>query len=96
MARSSDPGRPERHDSPVRDRSRRASGRFIGWIAVVAVVVIIGFPTALLFGAGDAVFDSPTDGIITFFGTLVGIAVLLAVGYLWEQAKERRARNRRR
>ncbi|GAA1485329.1 hypothetical protein GCM10009625_21330 [Brachybacterium fresconis] len=96
MARSTDPGRPDRHDSPVRNRSRRTSGKFTGWIAVVAVVVIIGVPTALLFGAGDAVFDSPTDGIITFFGTLVGIAVLLAVGYLWEQAKEHRSRNRRR
>lgn len=71
---------------------RRSAGKIFGWLAAVLVVLAIGVPTALLFGAGDAIFESPKEGIITFFGTLVFVVVLLVVGYLWEQYKERRAK----
>lgn len=84
---------PERSAGP-QGRRHRISGKFIAWIAVIAAVVVIGFPTALLFGAGDLIFDSPREGVITFFGTLVLVAVILAVGFVWEQIKGKSPRRR--
>lgn len=57
-------------------------------------MVLIGLPTALLFGAGDFFFDSPREGILTFFGTLALIAIILTAGFAWEQLKGKFLRHR--
>jgi hypothetical protein len=76
---------------PEDSSARRLSGKVVGWLAVLVVVLVIGVPTALLLGAGDAVFESPREGIATFFGTLVLVAVLLILSYLRERHRDRRS-----
>lgn len=93
-----DRGRADRADVPAADASHAARGRFrgrvIAWVAVIAAVVLIGLPTALLFGLGDALADGPRKGLVTFVGTIVLVGILLAISFAWEQLKERR-RSRR-
>lgn len=74
--------------------SKRKHGKVFAWLVVIGIVALVGLPTALLFGLGDLIFDGPKEGVISFFGTLGFIAVLLAIGFVWEQVKERRNRGR--
>lgn len=68
----------------------KAFSRLIGWGAVILVVLLIGLPTAVLFGLADVLTDGLTKGLITVLGTLLFVALLLAISYAWDQMKERR------
>lgn len=61
----------------------------------VAALVVVAIPTAIWFGAASAIFDSPEEGIISFF-VVLGIAVVLLVGqFFLEELKERRKTRQR-
>lgn len=81
---TSDDGRGERES-----RTKRVSGKALAWIVLIGIAILVGVPIALLEGLGDAVFDSPKQGIITFFGT-VALAAIFFLGSLgWDLVKDR-------
>lgn len=81
---------------------RRLAGVSHGALVVIVLLVaaiVFGIPTALLFGAGDAIFGSPREGLKTFFATLGLCVVWFLVSFAWDmhkQSKRERERGRRR
>lgn len=62
----------------------------VGILAVVAIAVVVGLPTAVLFGLGDLLTHGPGGFIKTFLGALFMSAVLFLLSVAWELWKDRR------
>ncbi|MGO1320623.1 MAG: hypothetical protein ACTII7_06175 [Galactobacter sp.] len=72
----------------IKDLSRKT----LAWLLVIAAIIVIGIPTAIAFGAADAIFESPGQGVITFF-IVLGIGVLfLVVEFGYELLREKKKR----
>lgn len=64
-------------------------------VILVAALVVVDIPTAIWFGAASAIFDSPEEGVISFF-VVLGIAVVLLIGqFVPENLKELRKTRQR-
>lgn len=70
-------------------RRKRLSGKVLGWVVLIGIALLVGVPLALLAGAGDAIFDSPQEGLKTFFGTIAIAAILFLGGLAWDALKDR-------
>lgn len=74
---------------------KELSRKTLAILILVAALVVVGIPTAIWFGAASAIFDSPGEGVISFF-VVLGIAAVLMIGqFVLEELKERRKTRQR-
>lgn len=73
----------------IRDWFKSTSSKTIGWVAVVAAIVLIAVPTAIWFGAASFLFDSPQEGLRSFFIVLAIGVFLVVVDLISDLVKEK-------
>lgn len=71
-----------------------ASKKTIGWVAAAVAIVLIATPTAIWFGAASFLFETPREGLRSFF-IVLAFGVLLVVAELISDIVKERAKNRR-
>lgn len=92
-------GRPSTRGRDAVERSRSADRRpLLGRLGAVGllivIVLVVTVPTAIWFGAADFIFETRRQGLVTFFGTLALLIVVLGIEFAWDWAKERRKERR--
>lgn len=78
----------------IRSWFKTTSNKTIGIVAAVVAIVLIATPTAIWFGAAWFIFDSPQEGLKSFFIVLAIGAFLVAVEIISDLVKEK-SKNRR-
>ncbi|MBD8020477.1 hypothetical protein [Brevibacterium gallinarum] len=73
----------------IRSWFKSASTKAIGWVAVIAAIVLIAVPTAIWFGAASLIFETPQEGLRSFFIVLAIGAFLIVVELISDLVKEK-------
>lgn len=78
----------------IRSWFKSTSSKTIGWVAAIVAVVLIATPTAIWFGAASLIFETPQEGLRSFF-IVLAIGVFLVVVEIISDLVKEKSKNRR-
>lgn len=78
----------------IRSWFKTTSSKTIGWVAAIAAVVLIATPTAIWFGAASFIFETPQQGLRSFF-IVLAIGVFLVVVEIISDLVKEKTKNKR-